>query len=188
MIKTINNDFNVNDFDFVITPSYLENYYKERFLDDDVLISNIKNFVLNNYTGDKTLASDFDSQVIMYNTLNKVKDDLTYYKNIRIKDMVNELINTYDDFYDYDLIDSNKIRDLRLIYKKFEEELLNKGLINYRMLFNDVLENNSFSGSYLFTCFSHFDKKELSLLEKISREASLYVILDSVCNDELYKE
>ena len=188
MIKTINNDFNVNDFDFVITPSYLENYYKERFLDDDVLISNIKNFVLNNYTGDKTLASDFDSQVIMYNTLNKVKDDLTYYKNIRIKDMVNELINTYDDFYDYDLIDSNKIIDLRLIYKKFEEELLNKGLINYRMLFNDVLENNSFSGSCLFTCFSHFDKKELSLLEKISREASLYVLLDNVCNDALYKE
>ncbi len=188
MIKFVNDNFNINDFDFVITPSYMENYYKERFLNSGGLVSNIKNFVLNSYTGGKLFASDFDLYVIMFNTLSKVRDDLKYYKDIQVKDIVHELINTYDDVFDYDLIDSDKINDLKMIYEKYEENILDKGLINYRMLFEDVLKNNNFSGRYLFAGFSLFNNMELSLLKKIGNDADLCILLDRVCNDVLYEE
>lgn len=186
MIKIINGGFNVDDYDFVITPSYLENYYKEKYLNNDVFVVNIMNFILNCYDGNMSLAGRQDEYVVMFNTLRKVKDDLVYYKDYEVSWLVGELINTYDEFNEYDLVDGKKIDDLRLIYGCYEDELLSKNLMNYKMIFDYVLKHFVFDGNYLFVGFSRFNKRENLLLDKINENGSALVLIDNVFNNALY--
>ena len=82
MIKVID-EINKVELDnyTLIAPSNKELFYKEKFINKNYEIYNIKNFLLSIYDKNEKLVSDNISYIIMYNAFNNIKDKLSYYKD-----------------------------------------------------------------------------------------------------------
>ena len=113
---------NIKDLDnyTLIVPFNKELYYKEKFIDKNYKMYNLRNFLLTIYNGKEKLVSKNISYIEMYNTYNELKDNLLYYKNVDSYSFVKDLLDTYEKYYDYDLKNNSKTNELNIIFKKYE--------------------------------------------------------------------
>ena len=126
----------------IIVPSYKEIYYKKKYINKNYNFMTFRNYLLNNYNGSKSLVNKYENYLIMYKALSLVFSKLSNYKNYITFNFVNDLLKTYDDFFSYDLINNEKINDLKIIYKKYEELLDEYNLINDKLLKEYMLNYN----------------------------------------------
>lgn len=175
MIEIVNENKidNLNDYT-IIVPSNNEAYYKHKYLNTNANITTLRNLLINKYKGSKKLITSNENYVVMYEALKKVKDELTLYGNVPINSFVNDLINTYDLFYEYELNDNKKINDLKLIYDTYEKLLEEKGFINERILYKSVV-SESFGGKYLFLNLNNINNNEIDLIKKMSGKANVFI-------------
>ena len=152
MMKIINEkdmDCIIKD-SIVIVPSFSEQYYKNKYYGNCYNITTPRKLVLDNYDGNGKLTNKFQEFIIMLKAFLNVKDKLKRYKDFYSVSFVNDLLETYQNYDEYDLIFSNKVSDLSTIYHEYEELLKKKGLINYKMVLNWVINNTKFNSNYLF--------------------------------------
>ena len=180
MIKIINElkDINLNDY-IIIVPPYMELFYKEKYIDYNYNISNINNFLMDEYNTSKRLVNKYVSYIIMDKVYNKLNNSLSYYTDITSNSFINDLLNTYDKYYEYEVNDSNKINDLNMLFNEFEKELSNNGYYTINMLYKSVIEENNFNGNYLFLSLSNLDRNELSLLNKMGNEGNVLLNINN---------
>ena len=159
----------------VIIPSKYEIYYKRKLLNKSFNLLTLKNFLLNSYDGNKHLVTKEENYIIMYDALKNVSDKLTLYKNDL--SIVNDLISTYKDFKMLSLNDSDKIKDLSLIYEAYEKRLDDHLLINEWLLYFYVLEKASFNNSYLVLNVCDMDDVIYPLIKKMNEEGEVSLFL-----------
>ena len=167
MIKVVEDEklINVENY-IIIIPSNYEIYYKKKFINKNITYYTLKNFLLKMYDGNKKLAIKEEKYVIMYETVKQLSSTLKVYANLISSSFINDLINTYDLFNEYDLISNEKVNDLKLIYKEYEKNLLSNGLINERLLCKQVIKNNVFNDDYLFLKLFKINDLELKIINK----------------------
>lgn len=176
MINVIDlKNVDIKEDSIILVPSYYELYYKEKYIKNNYKIYTIENFLINSYKESKKLVSDFEQLVIMYETLKKVSNTLNYFKDLNKPFFIKELINTYNDFKNYKLINNEKNKDLFVIYKEYEKILLEKGFINNTLLLNNIIENNILEKNYIFLNFSYFDKDELKLINNMKNKGNVII-------------
>lgn len=151
----------------IIVPSYKEVYYKKKYINNNYKFTTFKNYLLDNYNGNKKIVGNHENYIMMYNALKSVSSTLKNYKDFTSYSFVNDLLNTYDDFYTYDLNYNDKINDLNVIYKKYESLLEENNLINERLLKLYMLNNYSFNEKIVFCDLEKFDIYDLKIINKM---------------------
>ena len=176
MIKVVEDEklINVENY-IIIIPSNYEIYYKKKFINKNITYYTLKNFLLKMYDGNKKLAIKEEKYVIMYETVKQLSSTLKVYANLISSSFINDLINTYDLFNEYDLISNEKVNDLKLIYKEYEKNLLSNGLINERLLCKQVIKNNVFNDDYLFLKLFKINDLELKIINKMTKEGNVLI-------------
>lgn len=176
----------IKENSIILIPSYCELYYKEKYINNNYKFYTIKNFLIKNYNGSKKLASNYEELIIMYETLKKVLNSLNYFKDLNDSFFINELLSSYNDFNNYELKDNEKNKDLSIIYKEYENILLEKGFINEKLLLNDIIENNILDKDYLFLNFSSFNNDEIKLIKSMIIKGNVTIGVKN--NNTLIKE
>lgn len=189
MIKIINEIDNINFNDYtIIVPDNLEIFYKEKYIDYNYNICNINNFLMDTYNTSKRLANKYVSYIIMSKVYNNLKNNLSYYIDIKSNSFINDLLNTYENYYEYDLNNNEKTSDLDKIFKRYEKELSNIGYYTINMLYNFILKETTLNGNYLFLSVNNLNKNELLLLEKMNKEGNVLLNINEIDNDGLCKK
>lgn len=170
----------------VIVPSFSEQYYKNKYYGNCYNITTLRKFVLDNYDCNGKLTNKFQEFIIMLKAFLNVKDKLKRYKDFYSVSFVNDLLETYQVYDEFDLIFSNKVSDLSTIYHEYEELLKKKGLINYKMVLNWVINNTNFNSNYLFLNLEYLDDKELKIFKKMSDGGFVYVLPKLLNNENLF--
>lgn len=183
-IISVNDIKNLNDYE-IIVPSNYELYYKEKFINENVTFLTVRNFLINNYNGNRKLINDTQKYIIMQNAFDNVRNNLLIYKDITSSSFIKDLINTYDDFKNFTLIKSDKISDLDKIYTEYEKLLIKNNLINEKILLNAVITNNHFTSNYLFLSVFLPDLDTIKLIKKMDEEGCVYLDCDNVNNSYL---
>lgn len=183
-IISVNDIKNLNDYE-IIVPSNYELYYKEKFINENVTFLTVRNFLINNYNGNRKLINDTQKYIIMQNAFDNVRNNLLIYKDITSSSFIKDLINTYDDFKNFTLIKSDKISDLDKIYTEYEKLLIKNNLINEKILLNEVITNNHFTSNYLFLSVFLPDLDTIKLIKKMGEEGCVYLECDNVNNSYL---
>ncbi len=181
IIKNINDVTLSNDIT-IIVPSYKEIYYKKKYINKNYNFITLRNYLLKEYDGSKTLISDYENYLIMYKALSMVSSSLSNYKEYVSFNFVNDLLSTYNDFFDYELIDNDKINDIKKIYKKYEELLDENNFINDRLLKEYMLNNHEFEDDVLFLDLELPSKIDSLLIEKMNA-----VVIPSNVNNNYLK-
>lgn len=174
----------ITEESIIIVPSYDEYYYKNKFYGKNYKIYNLKNYVLKNYNKSKRLVTDEESFAIMYRAFLLVKNKLLKYNNVNNFKFINDLLDTYNPFYELSFTHNDKVHDLKLIYETFDKMLDDFGLINDRMLIKCVTENTAFSGTYVFLGLDNMSDLEIKLVKKIGNSNDVFIYCDEY-NDEL---
>lgn len=172
----------------IITPSNKEIFYKYKYIKNNYNIVSINNFIMDSYTGSRKIASDFASYIIMDKVYKSLKEKLKYYNNISSNSFVNNLVSTYNTFYDYKLNNNEKIEDLKIIFNEYEKSLELNGYITINMLYKNILKDHLFERNYLFLDFDDFSDNELLLLSKMGKEGNVLLILDGINNNVLSRK
>lgn len=187
MIKLIDN--NINTFKgVIIVPSNKEIYYKNKYVDYDLNITTLKKYITSLYEGSYKISSSFIDYIYMYKAFLLVKDSLKRYNNYFSFYFVNELINTYSKFYDYKLKDNDKVHDLKLIYNKYEELLIENGFINYKLIMDYVIESYKGEEDILLLDLESLDDNEINFIKKISLTNDIYINPVLLENNNLISE
>lgn len=173
VLKDIKDIEKIDEKSIVIVPSNYELYYKELYLNYDYKITNLRNFVIENFNGSKKIITSNESYMLMYKALNNVNEKLSLYKDFITYEFVKELINTYEDFYEYEKEDTIRVNDLKLIYEEYEALLSKNNLINFKIVLDEVI-NNSFNKTYVFLNFDFIEDKYLKLIKKMIEEGCVY--------------
>ena len=156
-----------NEDMIIIVPSYKEVYYKKKYINNNYKFTTFKNYLLDNYNENKKIVGNHENYIMMYNALKSVSSTLKNYKDFTSYSFVNDLLNTYDNFYTYDLNYNDKINDLNVIYKKYESLLEENNLINERLLKLYMLNNYSFNEKIVFCDLEKFDIYDLKIINKM---------------------
>ena len=156
----LNNDM------IIIVPSFKEIYYKKKYINKNYNIMTLKNYLLKNYDASKKLVNKYENYLLMYKALSKVNDKLSNYKNYISFNFVNELLNTYDNFFDYELKENNKINDLKIIYDEYEKQLSDYNLINDKLLKEYMLDFD-FKDEVVFLDLDILSYTDFLLVKKI---------------------
>ena len=185
-VVSLDNIDKIEDYD-IIVPSNSELYYKNKYVNKNYRINTFRNFVLKKYNGNKKLANGNEKYLIMYEVVKDISHDLNVYKDFITYDFINDLLDTYDKFYDYELNDNDKILDLKKLFKSYEEKLLEKNLISEKLMFSDVISNTLFNEKYLFLDFAIPSKEELKLINKMNDDGLVLLVLDNINNGYIKK-
>ena len=172
----------------IITPCNKEIFYKYKYINNNYNIVSINNFIIDSYTGSKIISNDFISYIIMDKVYKSLKNELKYYNNVSSNSFINNLVSTYNTFYDYKLNGSEKINDLKRVFNEYEKNLELNGCITTNMLYKNILKNNLFKSNYLFLDFDDFSNNELLLLNKMGEEGNVLLVLDDVNNKMLSRK
>ena len=156
-----------NEDMIIIVPYYKEVYYKKKYINNNYKFTTFKNYLLDNYNENKKIVGNHENYIMMYNALKSVSSTLKNYKDFTSYSFVNDLLNTYDNFYTYDLNYNDKINDLNVIYKKYESLLEENNLINERLLKLYMLNNYSFNEKIVFCDLEKFDIYDLKIINKM---------------------
>ena len=187
MIKQVLlNEVSYDDL-FVIVPSKYELYYKKKFLNENINLLTLRNFLIKCYDGDKRLVKKEENFIIMYDSLKTVTSTLSLYKDDLSYSFVNELISTYKGYKTHRLKRSTKVQDLKLIYDTYEKKLLDSGLINEYLLYLHVLNSYKFNGKYLILNLDDMEEEVYSLIEKMSCYGEV-LLSKNVYNQSTIKE
>jgi len=185
MIKLIeeNNIQNIidNNINIIVMPNY-ETYYKEKYFGKNYNITTLRKYILNNYNKSLKFTNKIVEYIFMYRAYIKVLKKLKYYQDFFSFSFINDLLNTYEEFKLYELNNTLKISDLKLIYNTYEKLLLDNGYINYLLILNEVdLKNND----YLFLGLETIDKKEEQFFKKLCLNNNIYINLKNYNNKNL---
>ena len=186
MVKIINEN-NINNLEeyTIIVPPNMEFFYKEKYINHNYNITTLNSFLIQACGLSQTFSNDYVNYIIMDKVYNKIKHKLKYYNNVSSNTFINNLLDTYDSYFEYDIVKNFKTEDLNYIFNIFEEELFKNGFYTLNMLYKHVLNNNTFNGNYLFLSLSNLNKNELLLLSKMNKEGSLLLSLDDINNKSL---
>ncbi|MEG2620521.1 MAG: PD-(D/E)XK nuclease family protein [Bacilli bacterium] len=186
MINIIQNDsvknHELSQHVVIFTSKHLQNDYKRFYLNKDVLVTTVNNYVkevFNHYNSQK-LINDEETFILMNEAFNNVKSSLSYYEKIENVLFINNLIQTYNDYLDYNLMQNEKMLDLKKIYDEFKR-LLN---INNFVLYSDMIEylNNSIDllkeKAYIFENVNNLNNVEISFIKSLSiqKNVTIYAI------------
>ena len=184
MIKLIDN--NVDMFKgVIIVPPNKEIYYKNKYINYDLNITTLKKYVTSLYEGSFKISSSSIDYIYMYKALLLTKNKLKRYKDYFSFSFINELINTYSNFYDYDLNDNEKTHDLILIFNKYEELLMENSFINYKLIIDNVLDNYKGLEDILFLDLETLEEYEIDFIGKISLYNNIYISMNLLENTNL---
>ena len=123
----------------------------------------------------------------MYNVFNNVKNSLNYYKMVESYSFINNLVDTYNFYYEYKLEENDKTNDLKIIFNEYEKELFNNNFLTPNMLYKEVIKKTLFNGKYLFLDLDNIKEKDLSLIKKMSLDGEVLLVLDDINNNYLKK-
>ena len=151
----------------IIVPSYLEYYYKEKFIDNNYKIFTLKNYLYNVFNNKYKRPNRNIEIIFLINAINKIKESLSYYNDIN-NDLLLEIYKTYDEFYEYDLINNSKTCDLKLIFDEYEKKMFDNYYLNEHMLYKYASMNLNLDKTYLFLGFDDLSNDELNILSKIN--------------------
>lgn len=183
MIKIIDGDIAFEN-KTIIVPSNKELYYKKKYVNKNYGFITLDNYLIRNYDGASSLASDYDSFIIMYNTLKEISSSLSHYKNFISFGFVNNLLSLYDKFYEYSLNSNSKINDINKIYNLYEEKLKANNLITKKMLKEYMLNNFDFKGEYVFLDLELPDNDTIKFINKIKENNNVFIKCN--CNNNSY--
>ena len=183
-ITSIKNIKNLSDYE-IIVPSNYELYYKELFVNENITFNTVRNFLINNYDGSKKPINDTQKYILMKQAFYSVKKSLLVYKDVTSSRFITDLINTYDDFKSYTLIENDKINDLSKIYGEYEKIILSNNLINEKLLLDEVMKNNHFISKYLFLSVKLPSLDTLKLINKMKDEGCVLLDCDTINNNYL---
>lgn len=181
MIKLINKeeiDKKIDNKSIIIVPSYCEYFYKNKYYKKNYNIYNFKTYVLKCYDKSKTIINDKESFAIMYRAFLSVKDKLLKYYNVNNVSFINDLLNTYDYFYELSFKDNDKIHDLKMIFKTYEDLMDSYDLINERLLIKNVIKNYEFSGTYVFLGLENINNLQIDLIKKMGSSSDVFIYYD----------
>ena len=186
MIKVIDeiNSIELDNYTLIV-PSNKELFYKEKFINKNYEIYNIKNFLLSIYDKNEKLINDNISYIIMYNAFNNIKDTLSYYKDTFSYSFIKDLVNTYNLYYDFDLVDNEKNNDLNIIFKEYEKNLLDNAFISNNMLYRYVISNYKFDGNYVFLDVNNLSNKDIKLIKKMASTSNVLLNIDNLNNNHI---
>ncbi len=154
--------------------------------------------VIKEVKGNYTRISKTQKNLIIYNCLKKMKNDLNFFnKNERNIEIISELITEFKkhNIKVSDLENANiedqytdlKIRDAKLIYKYYQEKI-EKDCIDENddltILSECLIQSKLFENSYIyFDEFDGFTPQEFKVFEQLAKKARETVI--SICLDDI---
>lgn len=171
----------------IIVPPSMELHYKKQFLKRNYQFHNLRSFLLKAYEGSNKLVSKEQDFIMMLNAYEAVKTTLKRYKNVNPVTFTKQLLNTYDDFIDYELVENDVVASLEIIYRYYEELLLKSGLFNEHLLIKHVVNNVRLDGKYVFLNVEKLSNEELLLINNMGCNGTVTLSLDNASNVMLDK-
>lgn len=171
----------------IIVPPSKELYYKRKFLNKNYSVFTLKNFLLKVAKAETKLVSKHQNYVMMLNAYEEVKSSLGRYNDANSVAFVNQLLASYDDFLDYDLVESDGVKALKVIYQAYERRLLENDFFNERLLIKHVINNIKLDGKYVFLDVEKLSDNELLLIKKMEKNGIVTLCLDNYRDGMLNK-
>lgn len=190
MIKLLSEEDVLKNLDkdyIIIVPTKDEVYYKNKFLEKGYKVFTFNNYIFNEYDGVFPIANDNQNFLFMYRAYLETKSKLKRYKNVRSLSFIDDLLRTYKDFFWYQLNQNDKVYDLKLIYNRYEALLKKEGLINRKLLFDEVLKTSKIDKNYAFLNVQRLSEEEYHLISKIKENKDVLLSIDGFDNELISK-
>ena len=161
---------------------------KEMFIDKNVLITTFDSYIKK--IVNKKVIDNTKSFIYMYKAFNNVKKELTKYKDEDDISFINILLNTYNFYKENNVLDNDKIKNLRIIFDEYEK-IVNENdyITNYQMydLIKDNIEKTSYDNIYFYD-IKELKKYEVDFINLLKENKNIYVYANTINNISLVED
>lgn len=173
---------------FIIVQDNMLLYLKKKYVNKNYNFITLNNYLIKNYTGNKKIVNNNEDYLIMLESLKKCSNSFSRYKDFISYDFAKELLKTYNNFYDYKLVNNDKVNDLKIVFEEYEKILDKNNLINDRLIKLYMLNNYDFNDNYTILGLENLSDVDNKIINKMKNKIVVNTVVEQVDNKYYYNE